>query len=87
MNHEVDVVVLGLGTSGEDLALQLLDAGLEVAGVEAQLLGGECPLLGVYSLEGDDQGGEPSPRGAPRQWSSRDYRGDSRLVTRCSQDP
>lgn len=43
MNHEVDVVVLGLGTSGEDLALQLLDAGLEVAGVEAQLLGGECP--------------------------------------------
>lgn len=43
MDHEVDVVVLGLGTSGEDLALQLLDAGLEVAGVEAQLLGGECP--------------------------------------------
>lgn len=41
--REVDVVVLGLGTSGEDLALQLLDAGLEVAGVEAQLLGGECP--------------------------------------------
>lgn len=42
-SREVDVVVLGLGTSGEDLALQLLDAGLEVAGVEAQLLGGECP--------------------------------------------
>jgi pyruvate/2-oxoglutarate dehydrogenase complex dihydrolipoamide dehydrogenase (E3) component len=41
--REVDVVVLGLGTSGEDLALQLLDAGLEVAGIEAQLLGGECP--------------------------------------------
>ena len=41
--REVDVVVLGLGTSGEDLALQLLDAGLEVAGVEPQLLGGECP--------------------------------------------
>ena len=37
------MVVLGLGTSGEDLALQLLDAGLEVAGVEPQLLGGECP--------------------------------------------
>ncbi len=37
------MVVLGLGTSGEDLALQLLDAGLEVAGIEAQLVGGECP--------------------------------------------
>lgn len=40
--REVDVVVLGLGTSGEDLALQLLDVGLEVAGVEPQLVGGEC---------------------------------------------
>ncbi|MEA1902003.1 MAG: NAD(P)/FAD-dependent oxidoreductase [Actinomycetota bacterium] len=43
MKREVDVVVLGLGTAGEDLALQLLDSGLEVAGVESQLLGGECP--------------------------------------------
>jgi pyruvate/2-oxoglutarate dehydrogenase complex dihydrolipoamide dehydrogenase (E3) component len=40
--HEVDVVVLGVGTCGEDLSLQLLDAGLEVAGVEAALVGGEC---------------------------------------------
>jgi hypothetical protein len=32
MTHEVDVVVIGVGTAGEDLALQLLDAGLEVAG-------------------------------------------------------
>jgi pyruvate/2-oxoglutarate dehydrogenase complex dihydrolipoamide dehydrogenase (E3) component len=41
--EEVDVVVLGLGTGGEDLALQLLDAGLEVAGIEPRLVGGECP--------------------------------------------
>jgi pyruvate/2-oxoglutarate dehydrogenase complex dihydrolipoamide dehydrogenase (E3) component len=40
---EVDVVVLGMGTGGEDLALQLLDAGLEVAGIESGLVGGECP--------------------------------------------
>ena len=43
MPEEVDVVVLGLGTSGEDLALQLLEAGLDVAGIEPQLVGGECP--------------------------------------------
>lgn len=43
MSHEVDVVVIGVGTAGEDLALQLLDAGLEVAGIEPQLVGGECP--------------------------------------------
>ena len=39
---EVDVVVLGVGTCGEDLSLQLLDAGLDVAGIEAALVGGEC---------------------------------------------
>jgi len=41
-HSEVDVVVLGVGTCGEDLSLQLLDAGLEVAGIEASLVGGEC---------------------------------------------
>ena len=40
---ETDVVVLGVGTCGEDLSLQLLDAGLDVVGIEAALVGGECP--------------------------------------------
>jgi pyruvate/2-oxoglutarate dehydrogenase complex dihydrolipoamide dehydrogenase (E3) component len=40
---EVDVVVIGVGTCGEDLSLQLMDAGLAVVGVEAALVGGECP--------------------------------------------
>jgi pyruvate/2-oxoglutarate dehydrogenase complex dihydrolipoamide dehydrogenase (E3) component len=39
---QVDVVVIGVGTCGEDLSLQLLDAGLEVVGIEAALVGGEC---------------------------------------------
>ena len=39
---DVDVVVLGVGTCGEDLSLQLLDAGLDVVGIEATLVGGEC---------------------------------------------
>lgn len=38
----VDVVVLGVGTCGEDLALRLLGAGLSVVGIEAELVGGEC---------------------------------------------
>lgn len=42
LNADADVVVLGVGTSGEDLSLQLLDAGLDVVGVEASLVGGEC---------------------------------------------
>ncbi|MFW6136039.1 MAG: dihydrolipoyl dehydrogenase family protein [Chloroflexota bacterium] len=40
---DTDVIVLGVGTSGEDLSLQLLDAGLDVIGIEASLVGGECP--------------------------------------------
>jgi pyruvate/2-oxoglutarate dehydrogenase complex dihydrolipoamide dehydrogenase (E3) component len=39
----VDVVVLGVGTCGEDLSLRLLGAGLDVVGIEAALVGGECP--------------------------------------------
>lgn len=38
-----DVVVVGVGTCGEDLSLRLMGAGLDVVGVEAALIGGECP--------------------------------------------
>lgn len=43
--HETDVIVLGVGTCGEDAALRLLASGLEVVGIEARLLGGECPYF------------------------------------------
>jgi pyruvate/2-oxoglutarate dehydrogenase complex dihydrolipoamide dehydrogenase (E3) component len=43
MPETTDVIVLGLGTCGEDAALRLLGAGLDVTGIEAGLLGGECP--------------------------------------------
>jgi pyruvate/2-oxoglutarate dehydrogenase complex dihydrolipoamide dehydrogenase (E3) component len=44
--HEVDVVVIGMGPGGEDAAERLAEAGLAVAGVEAHLVGGECPYWG-----------------------------------------
>jgi pyruvate/2-oxoglutarate dehydrogenase complex dihydrolipoamide dehydrogenase (E3) component len=43
---EVDAVVVGLGPGGEQVAEELADAGLEVAGIEAELVGGECPYWG-----------------------------------------
>lgn len=70
-NDEVDVILLGVGTWGEDLSLRLLGAGLNVVGIEANLVGGECAYwaclpskmmiraANVVTLEGDvDLSGE-----------------------------
>ena len=44
--YEVDVVVVGLGPGGEYTAQKLSEAGLDVVGVERDLVGGECPFFG-----------------------------------------
>lgn len=41
-----DVVVIGMGPGGEDVAGSLAEAGLDVVGIEAKLVGGECPYWG-----------------------------------------
>jgi pyruvate/2-oxoglutarate dehydrogenase complex dihydrolipoamide dehydrogenase (E3) component len=41
-----DVIVLGLGPGGEYAAQKLAEAGLDVVGVERDLVGGECPFYG-----------------------------------------
>ncbi|MFF7188736.1 dihydrolipoyl dehydrogenase family protein [Streptomyces sp. NPDC008222] len=46
MNEQADVVVVGLGPGGEYLAGTLAEAGLDVVGIEAELVGGECPYWG-----------------------------------------
>ncbi|MFI2708880.1 dihydrolipoyl dehydrogenase family protein [Micromonospora sp. NPDC018662] len=42
----VDVVVVGLGVGGEEVAGRLAEAGLDVVGIERDLVGGECPYWG-----------------------------------------
>lgn len=41
-----DVLVLGLGPGGGEVAERLAEAGLNVLGVEPHLVGGECPYYG-----------------------------------------
>src|SRR5436309_874452 len=44
--YEADIVVIGMGPGGENAAERLAEAGLDVIGIEAKLLGGECPYWG-----------------------------------------
>ncbi|WP_040629851.1 dihydrolipoyl dehydrogenase family protein [Smaragdicoccus niigatensis] len=41
-----DVIVVGLGVAGESIGGQLAKAGLDVVGIESELVGGECPYWG-----------------------------------------
>jgi pyruvate/2-oxoglutarate dehydrogenase complex dihydrolipoamide dehydrogenase (E3) component len=46
VSERFDVVVVGLGPGGEEVAERLAEAGLRVAGVDHTLVGGECPYWG-----------------------------------------
>lgn len=46
VTDHTDVVVLGMGPGGEEVAGRLALAGLEVIGVDGELVGGECPYWG-----------------------------------------
>jgi len=46
MSERVDLVVIGMGPGGEELATICAKAGLSVVGIDRRLLGGECPYFG-----------------------------------------
>lgn len=43
---DVDLIVLGLGPGGEEVAERMSEAGWSVLGVDSHLVGGECPYYG-----------------------------------------
>ena len=46
MAERVDAIVLGMGVGGEEIAGSLAESGLNVVGIESNLVGGECPYFG-----------------------------------------
>jgi pyruvate/2-oxoglutarate dehydrogenase complex dihydrolipoamide dehydrogenase (E3) component len=46
MTEQADVIVIGMGPGGEAVAESLADEGVDVVGIERELLGGECPYWG-----------------------------------------
>jgi pyruvate/2-oxoglutarate dehydrogenase complex dihydrolipoamide dehydrogenase (E3) component len=46
MAERADVIVLGMGVGGEEVAESLADSGLQVVGIENNLVGGECAYYG-----------------------------------------
>src|SRR4249919_2889952 len=46
MSERADVVVVGMGPGGEEVAGRLAEAGLDVVGIDSGLVGGECPYWG-----------------------------------------
>ena len=44
--EQVDVVVIGMGPGGEEVAGRLAESHLDVVGIDQRLLGGECPYYG-----------------------------------------
>jgi pyruvate/2-oxoglutarate dehydrogenase complex dihydrolipoamide dehydrogenase (E3) component len=46
MTDRAEVIVLGMGPGSEDAAERLAEAGLDVVGIDGELVGGECPYWG-----------------------------------------
>jgi pyruvate/2-oxoglutarate dehydrogenase complex dihydrolipoamide dehydrogenase (E3) component len=46
MSRDFDLIVIGLGPGGEDVAGQMASAGRSVLAIDERLVGGECPYYG-----------------------------------------
>jgi pyruvate/2-oxoglutarate dehydrogenase complex dihydrolipoamide dehydrogenase (E3) component len=46
MDQQSDLIVIGMGVGGEEVAGRTAEAGMDVLGIERKLVGGECPYWG-----------------------------------------
>ena len=85
MPQEFDVVCLGGGVAGEAIAVGLKDSGLTLAVVERELVGGECPYLGLRALEDPASFGRDTDRGRARSCPGRLTDGVGRRLSQSLQ--
>ncbi|GAB3840089.1 dihydrolipoyl dehydrogenase family protein [Dactylosporangium cerinum] len=88
MAETVDVVVVGLGVGGEEVAGRLAEAGLRVVGVEGRLVGGECPYWGCVPSKMMIRAGNAlaEARRVPQLAGAADVRADWAPVARRIRD-
>jgi pyruvate/2-oxoglutarate dehydrogenase complex dihydrolipoamide dehydrogenase (E3) component len=88
MAETVDVVVVGLGVGGEEVAGRLAEAGLSVVGVEGRLVGGECPYWGCVPSKMMIRAGNAlaEARRVPQLAGAADVRADWAPVARRIRD-
>jgi pyruvate/2-oxoglutarate dehydrogenase complex dihydrolipoamide dehydrogenase (E3) component len=46
MDQQADLIVIGMGVGGEEVAGRAAEAGMDVVGIERKLVGVECPYWG-----------------------------------------
>ena len=64
MAESYDVIVIGMGVGGEEVAGRTADAGLKVLAVEKKLVGGECPYWGCVPSKMMIRAGDTLAEGA-----------------------
>ena len=84
MAEQAEVIVLGMGPGGEDAAERLAVAGLDVVGVEAELVGGECPYWGCIPSKMMIRAADLLAEARRIPGMAGEARGTPRLVSGCS---
>lgn len=64
MAESYDLIVIGMGVGGEEVAGRTADAGLKVLAVEKKLVGGECPYWGCVPSKMMIRAGDTLAEGA-----------------------
>jgi len=80
--QQFDLIVIGLGPGGEEVAERMAEAGWSVLGIESRLVGGECPYYGCIPSKMVVRGAEvlAEARRIPELAGAAEVKPDYRMV-------